>query len=61
MESFFNNMKNEELYRTNYRSVGEFKKGIDGFIESYNTYRPHSTLNNKTPNAYERLFYDRKN
>lgn len=52
----FSNMKKEELYRTNCRSVGEFKKGVDGFIES-----PHSTLNNKTPNAYECLYYDRKN
>ena len=61
MEAFFSNMKKEELYRTNYRSVDEFKKGVEDYIKLYNTDRPHSTLDYKTPNTYERLFYDRKN
>jgi len=59
MESFFSSMKKEELYRTNYHSVGELKKRISQYIEFYNTERPHATLNYKTPSTYERLFYER--
>ena len=55
MESFFSSLKKEEIYRTNYRSVREFEKGIDRYIEFYNTERPHATIEYKTPNAYESL------
>lgn len=37
IESFFAILKNEELYRTNYRSVKEFKKSVGKYIEMYNT------------------------
>ncbi len=60
MESFFSSMKKEELYRTNYHSIGEFKQRIKRYIEFYNIERPHATLGYKTPNTYERLFYERK-
>ncbi len=53
-------MKKEELYRTNYHSVGEFKERIKKYIEFYNIERPHATLAYKTPNTYERLFYDKQ-
>ena len=60
MESFFSSMKKEELYRTNYHSVSEFKERIQKYIEFYNTERPNATLDYKTPDAYERLFYDKQ-
>ena len=48
-ESFFASFKKEELYRRDYASETAFKKGIDSYIEFYNTRRPHSTLKNRTP------------
>jgi len=60
MESFFSSMKKEELYRINYRSNDEFKKGVARYIEFYNTERPHTTIGYKSPNAYEQLFYERQ-
>ena len=60
MESFFSSMKREELYRTNYRSVDEFKEGVARYIQFYNNERPHSVIGYKTPNAYETAFYERK-
>lgn len=52
-ESFFGNMKREELYRTNYRSERELREGIIRYIEFYNNERPHSILRNRTPNRAE--------
>jgi transposase InsO family protein/tetrahydromethanopterin S-methyltransferase subunit G len=60
MESFFSSMKKEELYRTNFHSVGEFKQRIKKYIEFYNMERPHATLAYKTPNTYERLFCNKQ-
>lgn len=48
-ESFFASFKKEELYRRDYASEPEFKRGIDSYIEFYNTKRPHRTLKNRTP------------
>lgn len=53
IESFFSNMKKEELYRTRYRSESVFKKAIDSYITFYNTKRPHSTNNYLSPDEYE--------
>lgn len=58
MEAFFATMKKEELYRTNYHSIKEFKTCIKDYMEFYNVNRPHSTLSYKTPEAYEQM-YDR--
>jgi transposase InsO family protein len=52
-------MKKEELYRTNYHSVDEFKERINKYIEFYNIERPHVTLAYKTPNTYECSFYNK--
>lgn len=60
IESFFSSMKKEELYRTNYHSLGEFKQRIRKYMEFYNNERPHTTLGYRTPNAYERSFYDKQ-
>lgn len=49
METFFASMKQEELYRYNYRSEREFRAAVDRYIDFYNTKRPHKTLHYKTP------------
>ena len=46
-------MKQEELYRYNYRSEREFRAAVDRYIDFYNTQRPHKTLHYKTPQAKE--------
>lgn len=57
IESFFAILMNEELYRTNSRSVKEFKTLVGKHIEMYNNIRPHSALGNKTPNAKEAAYF----
>ena len=57
MESFFANMKQEELYRTNFRLEKEFKETVARYIEFYNNKRPHSTLRYLTPNKVEENYY----
>lgn len=48
-ESFFATFKKEELYRKDYASEAEFRRGVDSYIEFYNCRRPHRTLRNQTP------------
>ena len=60
MESFFSSMKKEELYRTNYHSVNEFKGQVKHYVDFYNIERPHVAAGYKTPNAYEHLYYERE-
>lgn len=52
-ESFFANMKREELYRYKYSSVTDFKKRVGEYIDFYNAKRPHAALQYKTPDKYE--------
>ena len=54
-ESFFASIKREEIYRTQYKSERQFIESVDTYIEFYNTKRPHSTLNYKTPEQFETL------
>ena len=56
-ESFFNILKREELYRTNYRSEKNFKNSLTKYVDFYNQKRPHSFLNYRTPNKAEDEFY----
>ena len=60
MESFFASIKKEELYRRNYHSIDEFKECVEKYIHFYNTERPHATLDYKTPNAYESIYFSRQ-
>lgn len=61
MESFFSYMKREEIYRTQYKSEQQFVKSVDNYIEFYNTQRPHSTLNYKTPDQFEAIYEGKRN
>lgn len=58
-ESFFGIYKQEEFYRTNYKTETEVKKGINNFMNFYNTKRPHSLLRYRTPNAYEAEYFSK--
>ena len=59
IESFFSSMKREELYRREYRSETAFRQGATQYIEFYNTKRPHSALNHKTPAQIEQVYYEK--
>lgn len=60
MESFFASMKREEIYRTQYKSEQQFMKSVTSYIEFYNTQRPHSTLNYKTPDQFDTIYESKK-
>ena len=49
IESFFASMKREELYRKKYRTENELYQSIGEYMEFYNTCRPHSRIQYKTP------------
>ena len=61
MESFFSFMKREEIYRTQYKSEQQFAESVESYIEFYNTQRPHSTLNYKTPDRFEAIYEGKGN
>ena len=58
MESFFSNLKREELYRTKYRSENEFKTAVDNYMTYYNERRPHAKNAYKTPLKKELEYYN---
>lgn len=58
-ESFFANLKREELYRHDYRSEREFREAVSGYIGNYNSVRPHRSNNYKSPDSKERDFHNR--
>ena len=60
MESFFANMKREELYRAKYRSEKEFKNGVQNYIQFYNEERPHSKNKYKTPSQKEAEYFSKQ-
>lgn len=57
VESFFKNLKSEELYRTRYHSESEFRNAVARYINFYNKERPHTYLRYQTPDKYEEIFY----
>lgn len=60
IESFFKNMKTEELYRRKYRSEKEFKAAVYEYIEFYNNKRPHKKNHDKTPTKTELDFFNKQ-
>ena len=58
-ESFFANLKREELYRHVYRSEREFREAVSDYIANYNAVRPHRSNNYKSPDTKERDYYAR--
>ena len=58
-ESFFANLKREELYRHDYRSEREFREAVSKYIYNYNSVRPHRFNNYRSPDAKEREYFAR--
>ena len=58
-ESFFSSLKQEELYRHEYKTVEDMKRSINNYMVFYNEKRPHSVLRYQTPNKFEAKFYDK--
>ena len=56
MESFFNTLKREELYRRMYRSEREIRVAIDEYIVFYNSEHPSRMPQYKTPDQKEREY-----
>lgn len=55
IESFFRNLKTEELYRHDYSSFNAFKAGVREYVSFYNEKRPHRANNGLTPRAKDRI------
>ncbi|MGI5960218.1 MAG: IS3 family transposase [Massiliimalia sp.] len=60
MEVFFASLKQEEIYRTSYRSFEDCKSHIKEYMNFYNSQRPHRADNYKTPNAVEENYYKKQ-
>lgn len=56
-ESFFKSLKQEELYRTNYRSEKHLRNALSEYVVFYNDKRPHTYLHYRTPNKAEADYY----
>ena len=52
VERLWRSIKYEEVYLHAYDSVGQAKFGIAQYISFYNTVRPHSSLDKKTPDEF---------
>jgi putative transposase len=49
VERFWRTIKYEEVYLRAYDSVGEARQSIGGYLEFYNARRPHTALDQRTP------------
>jgi transposase InsO family protein len=57
-ESFFSNLKNEWVHHHDFKTREEAGLAIFDYIECfYNSQRLHQTLNYRTPNEVEKLYY----
>jgi putative transposase len=52
VERLWRSVKYEEVYLRAYDSVSDARAGIARYIDFYNTRRPHSTLDGKTPDEF---------
>ena len=50
VERVWRSIKYEEVYLHAYESVSAAREGIGRYITFYNTRRPHSSLDDRTPN-----------
>ena len=52
VERLWRSIKYEEVYLHAYDSVAEARAGLARYIDFYNTARPHSSLDKKTPDEF---------
>lgn len=60
VESFFKYLKRDTYNYNYYDSLEDLKLGIDKHIEIHNNLRPHTYINNMTPNEFEIEYYNNK-
>lgn len=58
-ETFFSTLKREEAYRREYTSEQHFRRSVEEYIRFYNEIRPHQTLQYKTPQGFEDIYWSR--
>lgn len=58
-ERFFRTLKYDRIYINEYETPRELRAMLNDYMKSYNTYRPHSSLDEKTP--FQAYFGDRLN
>lgn len=49
VERLWRTVKQEDVYINHYESIADVKIGLAKFFNDYNNYRPHQSLNDKTP------------
>jgi len=49
IERLWRSVKYEDIYLREYATVAELEKGLNHWMEHYNQWRPHQTLDNRTP------------
>ncbi len=49
IERFWRNIKYEDIYLNQYKTMEEVKRGVDKYIDFYNNRRPHSSLGYRNP------------
>lgn len=52
VERLWRSVKYEEVYLHAYESVNDAKRGLEKYFRLYNQNRPHSSLDDKTPNEF---------
>ena len=57
VEGFFSNFKREEINSHNFEFYDELAECVDSYMKYYNDYRPHESLQNKTPNQVENDYW----
>ncbi len=55
IESFFSNLKREEVYRNHYQNPFQAFHAWNEYLHWYNNFRPHSALNYKSPALFSSL------
>lgn len=58
IESFFSNMKRDDLHSRQFQYFDEIVAAVKNYIEFYNEYRPHESLAFKTPNQVENEYFN---
>jgi putative transposase len=57
IESWFGKLKEREVWLNEYETLDDARRGIGGYVDRYHQ-RPHSGLNNRTPNEVRRTWED---
>jgi putative transposase len=49
VERLWRSVKYEEIYPKQHETIGDVRKGLEGYFEFYNRERPHQSLDNRRP------------